>query len=194
MAGERVGRLWASGALRGVGLRGVGIGRKAAMTYAESAGQATGDLGGVEDDVIDVDADVVEGEAVSGPSVGVGSGVSGEGSVEVVTVGQAASEYFEWAEEREAQRRKRNVKHGKAELDGVEFDEGARVSVARFVSHFAAQTAMSKLTPQAMESFQEGMGANATDVGSRLHPVKAFLRFCWKPKGYTGDNLGNFCG
>ncbi len=116
----------------------------------------------------------------------------------VVTVGSAASEYFEWCEEREAQR----GKHGQSRSTGEaaappaetappQIDKDARVAVTRFVSHCSPHLPIAELTPHGMAAFQETIGANATDVAARLHPVKEFLRFCWKNKQYTEVNLGN---
>ena len=139
----------------------------------------------------DPDEDVVEGEAPSVAVAAADTGAEEDGDEAPITVGEAASEYFEWAEEKEQQRRKRNQKMGKAERAGEAFNDEARVAVARFVSHCGPQTLISLLTPHGMAAFQDTMGANAADVASRLHPVKDFLRYCWKQRQLTSDNLGN---
>ena len=143
----------------------------------------------LEEDVIGVesgdDGDVVEGV--------LDSDVEG-----VKTVGQALTEYFEWCEKREAQREKRAQKRdeegqraARSKKAAPPFDKNARVAVTQFVSHVTPGLPIAELTPHRMAAFQETIGANATDVGNRLHPVKEFLRFCWKNCGYTEINLGN---
>ncbi len=72
------------------------------------------------------------------------------------------------------------------------FSEGARSAVTKFVTHFTPRLPIADLTPRGLEAFQETIGANATDDAERLMPVKDFLRFCWKTRGYTDANLGNY--
>lgn len=132
--------------------------------------------------------DVVEGEVEEEPA----APEVEEGSV--VTVGAAASEYFEWAAKREEQRQKRR-NNGAASNRGSKatpvFDEAARVAVTRFVSHFRPHLPISELKPYGMAVFQETVGSNVTNIEGRLQPVKEFLRYCWKQRGYTEENLGN---
>ena len=121
----------------------------------------------------------------------------------VMTVGEAASEYFEWCERREKQREKRAQKLAESGEDAPPakpsasrkasppFDKNARIAVTQFVSHVTPGLPVAELTPHGMAAFQETIGANAADVAARLLPVKEFLRFCWKTRGYTEANLGN---
>ena len=98
----------------------------------------------------------------------------------VMTVGEAASEYFEWSEEREQRRKKRAQKLS-----------GARSAVTQFVTQVTPDLPVAELTPHRVAAFQETIGANSADVAARLIPVKEFLHFCWKARGYTDVNLGN---
>lgn len=115
------------------------------------------------------------------------------------TVGEAASEYFEWCEKREAQRRRRAEKLAEEGADpprpnskaAPRFDKSARVAVTQFVSHVTPALPVAELTPHGMAAFQETIGVNAAAAAARLIPVKEFLRFCWKNCGYTEINLGN---
>ena len=135
-----------------------------------------------EDD--DDTGDIVQGEARM--------------SRRVKTVGEAASEYFEWSEKREQQRQKRAAKLREdnpgalpAKRTTPPFDKNARTAVTQFVSQVSPDLPIADLTPHGMAAFQETIGANAADVAARLIPVKEFLRFCWKNCGYTDANLGN---
>ena len=117
---------------------------------------------------------------------------------EVMTVGQAASEYFDWCEKREQQRKKRAQKLAEngeraplSKKASPPFDKNARIAVTQFVSHVTPGLAIAELTPHGMAAFQETIGTNAADEAARLLPVKEFLRFCWKTRGYTEANLGN---
>ena len=134
--------------------------------------------------------DVVEGELEADEA----SSELSEPSEAGVTLGQAASEYFEWAAKREEQRQKRRS-NGAASSRGAKatpvFDEDARVAVTRFVSHFTPHLPLADLKPYGMAVFQETVGTNATNIEGRLQPVKEFLRYCWKQRGYTDENLGN---
>ena len=113
------------------------------------------------------------------------------------TIGEAASEYFEWCERREKRRERRAWMRAESGEDAPPakpappFDEGARSAVTQFVSHVTPSLPVAELTPHGMAAFQETIGANAADVAARLLPVKEFLRFCWKTRGYTEANLGN---
>ena len=115
----------------------------------------------------------------------------------VITVGEAASEYFEWCERREKQRERRAQMLAEIWEDApparlaLPFDERARSAITQFVSHVTPGLPIAELTPHEMAAFQERIGANAADVAARLIPVKEFLRFCWKTRGYTDANLGN---
>ena len=71
------------------------------------------------------------------------------------------------------------------------FSEGARSAVTKFVTHFTPRLPIADLTPRGLEAFQETIGPNAADAAERLIPVKEFLSFCWKTRGYTETNLGN---
>ena len=142
-----------------------------------------------------LDEDVIAAEPGGGDVV---EGATDAPDIASITVGAAASEYFEWCEEREAQREKRAQRRSnggapaaRSKKAALPFDKAARVSVTRFVSHCSPHLPISELTPHGMASFQETIGSNATDVGARLHPVKEFLRFCWKTRNYTDVNLGN---
>ena len=142
-----------------------------------------------------LDEDVIAAEPGGGDVV---EGATDRPDIASITVGAAASEYFEWCEEREAQREKRAQRRSnggapaaRSKKAALPFDKAARVSVTRFVSHCSPHLPISELTPHGMASFQETIGSNATDVGARLHPVKEFLRFCWKTRNYTDVNLGN---
>ena len=115
----------------------------------------------------------------------------------VVTVGEAASEYFEWSEEREQRRRKRAQKpsgaHSAAPLStkrSPPFDAAARSAVTQFVFQVTSELPVAEITPDRMAAFQEAIGTNTADVAARLRPVKDFLHFCWKARGYTDVNLG----
>ena len=134
--------------------------------------------------------DVVEGELEADAASSEPSTSSEPG----VTLGQAASEYFEWAAKREEQRQKRRS-NGSASSRGAKatpaFDEDARVAVTRFVSHFTPHLPIGELKPYGMAVFQETVGTNATNIEGRLQPVKEFLRYCWKERRYTDENLGN---
>ncbi len=141
-----------------------------------------------ESPLADAAEDVVEGEVepVDAPLP--------EAELTVVTVGAAASEYFEWAAKREEQRQKRRsngAASNRAAKATPVFDEAARVAVTRFVSHCTPHLPISELKPYGMAVFQETVGANATNIEGRLQPVKEFLRYCWKQRGYTEENLGN---
>ncbi len=141
-----------------------------------------------ESPAVDAGDDVVEGELepVDAPAP--------EPESAVVTVGAAASEYFEWAAKREEQRQKRRSNGAvatKSSKATPPFDEAARVAVTRFVSHFTPYLPIAELKPYGMAVFQETVGENATDIEGRLQPVKEFLRYCWKQRGYTEENLGN---
>ena len=134
---------------------------------------------------IEGDDDIVEGEFRASRKVG-------------TTVGEAASEYFAWSEKREQQRKKRAQKLSEENPDAPPskkisppFDKNARIAVTQFVSHVTPSLPVAELTPHGMAAFQETIGANAADVAARLLPVKEFLRFCWKTRGYTDANLGN---
>ena len=115
----------------------------------------------------------------------------------VVTVGQAASEYFDWCEKREQQREKRARMLAESGEDAPPpkpaqpFGEESRSAVAQFVSHVTPGLLIAELTPHGMAAFQETVGTNAAEVAARLLPVKEFLRFCWKTRRYTDANLGN---
>lgn len=142
-----------------------------------------------------LDEDVIAAEPGSGDVV---EGATDPPDPASITVGAAASEYFEWCEEREAQREKRAQRRSnggapaaRSKKAALPFDKAARVSVTRFVSHCSPHLPIAELTPHGMASFQETIGSNATDVAARLHPVKEFLRFCWKNRNYTDVNLGN---
>ena len=142
-----------------------------------------------------LDEDVIAAEPGGGDVV---EGATDPPDVASITVGAAASEYFEWCEEREAQREKRAQRRSnggapaaRSKKAALPFDKAARVSVTRFVSHCSPHLPISELTPHGMASFEETIGSHATDVGARLHPVKEFLRFCWKTRNYTDVNLGN---
>ena len=133
--------------------------------------------------------DVVEGPA---------DGAAGNASTGQTTVGAAASEYFEWSERREQQREKRaqklaesSAKPAGSRKASPPFDKNARIAVTQFVSHVTPSLPVAELTPHGMAAFQETIEANAADVAARLLPVKEFLRFCWKTRGYTEANLGN---
>ena len=63
--------------------------------------------------------------------------------------------------------------------------------MTQFVSHVTPGLPVAELTPHMMAAFQETIEANAADVAARLLPVKEFLHFCWKTRGYTEANLGN---
>ena len=151
------------------------------------------DTATLEADIVgapDEPEDVVEGADLADQPVSAGP----------KTVGEAASEYFEWCEKREAARRRRAEKLAEegAELPrpnskkaAPTFDKSARVAVTQFVSHVTPALPVAELTPHGMAAFQETIGVNAADVASRLIPVKEFLRFCWKNCGYTEVNLGN---
>ena len=134
---------------------------------------------------IEGDDDIVEGEFRASRKVG-------------TTVGEAASEYFAWSEKREQQRKKRAQKLSEENPDAPPskkisppFDKNARIAVTQFVSHVTPSLPVAELTPHGMAAFQETIEANAADVAARLLPVKEFLRFCWKTRGYTDANLGN---
>ena len=112
----------------------------------------------------------------------------------VKTVGEAASEYFKWSEEREQRRKKRAQKpsraHSAAPLStkrSPPFDAAARSAVTQFVTKVTPDLPIAELTPHRMAAFQEAIGTNAA---TRLNPVKDFLHFCWKARGYTDVNLG----
>ena len=144
----------------------------------------------LEDDVIAADPASADADVVEGASDGV--------DLDSITVGAAASEYFEWCEAREAQREKRAQRREQSDTPAPRskkavppFNKAARVAVTRFVSHCSPHLPIAELTPHGMAAFQETIGANATDVAARLHPVKEFLRFCWKNRSYTEVNLGN---
>ena len=113
----------------------------------------------------------------------------------VVTVGEAASEYFDWSEKREQQRAQKLAESGEAAPPSRKvsppFDKNARIAVNQFVSQVTPGLPIAELTPHGMAAFQETIGTNAADVAARLLPVKEFLRFCWKTRGYTEANLGN---
>ena len=141
----------------------------------------------LDDDVVTAEGgdDIVEGEFRAPRKV-------------VMTVGEAASEYFEWSEKREEQRKKRAQRLSEENPDAPPskktsptFDQSARTAVTQFVSHVTPGLPIEELTPHGMAAFQERIGANAADVAARLIPVKEFLRFCWKTRGYTEANLGN---
>ena len=114
----------------------------------------------------------------------------------VVTVGQAASEYFDWSEKREQQRERRAQMLAEIGEDAPPaktappFDKNAHIAVTQFVSHVTPGLPIAELTSHGMAAFQETIGTNAADVAARLLPVKEFLRFCWK-HGYIEANLGN---
>ena len=115
----------------------------------------------------------------------------------VVTVGQAASEYFDRSEKREQQREKRAQKLAESGENAPPsrkasppFDKNTRAAVTQFVSHATPGLPLAELTPHGMAAFQETIGANEADVVTRLLPVKEFLRFC-RERGYTDANLGN---
>ena len=117
----------------------------------------------------------------------------------VMTVGEAASEYFEWCKQREEQRKKRAQRLSEENPDAPPskkasppFDQNARTAVTQFVFHVTPGLPIEELTPHGMAAFQERIGANAADVAARLIPVKEFLRFCWKTRGYTDANPGNY--
>ena len=138
-------------------------------------------------------------DVVEGPM----DGAAGNASTGQTTVGEAASEYFEWSERREQQREKRAQKLAESRETETSpkppgsrktsppFDKNARIAVTQFVSHVTPSLPVAELTPHGMAAFQETIGANAADVAARLLPVKEFLRFCWKTRGYTDANLGN---
>ena len=112
----------------------------------------------------------------------------------VKTVGEAASEYFDWSEEREQRRRRRAQKrsgaHSATPLStkgSPPFDAAARSAVTQFVTKVTPDLPIAELTPHRMAAFQEAIGTNAA---TRLNPVKDFLHFCWKARGYTDVNLG----
>ena len=111
------------------------------------------------------------------------------------TVGEAASEYFEWSEEREQRRKKRAQKLSGARSAALlsikgspPFDAQARSAVTQFVTQVTPDLPVAELTPHRVAAFQDAIGANAA---ARLLPVKEFLHFCWKARGYTDVNLGN---
>ena len=143
----------------------------------------------LEEEAIVHDDDVVEGPAEAGLAA----------AAAAKTVGEAANEYFEWCEKRAAQREKRAQRQQeengrpapRSRKAAPPFDKAARIAVTQFVSHVTPGLPVSELTPHGMAAFQEAIGANATNVADRLHPVKDFLRFCWKNCGYTEANLGN---
>ena len=112
----------------------------------------------------------------------------------VMTVGEAASEYFDWSEKREQRRKKRAQKlsgaHSATPLSTKRsplFDAQARNAVTQFVTEVTPDLPIAELTPHRMAAFQEAIGTNAA---ARLNPVKEFLHFCWKARGYTDVNLG----
>ena len=135
----------------------------------------------LEDDaVITEDDDIVEGEFRAPRKV-------------VMTVGEAASEYFEWCNQRERRAQmlsEENPDAPPSQKASPPFDQNARTAVTQFVFHVTPGLPIEELTPHGMAAFQERIGANAADVAARLIPVKEFLRFCWK-RGYTEANLGN---
>lgn len=146
----------------------------------------------IEDDAAPAAAQQDEDDVVEGASDAPDDGV--------ITVGVAASEYFKWADEREEQRVNRAAKRNQlrasrsaARKAQPAFGKEQRMAVTRFVSHVTPYLPIRELTPHGMTAFQEAIGANATreDKEKRLRPVKDFLRFCWKPRGYTESNLGN---
>ena len=111
----------------------------------------------------------------------------------VVTVGEAASEYFDWSEKRE-RRAQKLAESGEAappsRKASLPFDKNARSAVTQFVSHVTPGLPIAELTSHGMAAFQETIGTNAADVAARLLPVKEFLRFCWNRR-YIEANLGN---
>ena len=133
---------------------------------------------------IEGDDDIVEGEFRASRKVD-------------TTVGEAANEYFEWCERREKQRERRARMRAESGEDApparsaLPFDKGARIAITQFVSHVMPGLPIAELTPHEVAAFQEAIGANAEEVASRLIPVKEFLRFCWKTRGYTEVNLGS---
>ena len=138
-------------------------------------------------------------DVVEGPL----DGAAGNASAGQTTVGEAASEYFEWSERREQQREKRAQKLAESRESETSpkppgsrktsppFDKNARIAVTQFVSHVTPSLPVAELTPHGMAAFQETIEASAEDVAARLLPVKEFLCFCWKTRGYTDANLGN---
>ena len=116
----------------------------------------------------------------------------------VKTVGEAASEYFDWSEEREQRRRRRAQKrsgaHSATPLStkgSPPFDAAARSAVTQFVFQVTPELPVAELTPHRVAAFRETIGENSADAAARLRPVKDFLHFCWKARGYTDTNLGN---
>ena len=112
----------------------------------------------------------------------------------VITIGQAASEYFDWCEQQRERRARMLAEIGEdaspPKKTSPPFDKNARAAVTQFVSHVTPVLPVAKLTPNGVAAFQETIGTNAADTPARLLPVKEFLRFCWK-HGYIEANLGN---
>ena len=115
----------------------------------------------------------------------------------IITIGQAASEYFDWCERREQQRERRARMLAEIGEDASPpkktsppFDKNARIAVTQFVSHVTPGLAIAELTPHGMAAFQETIGTNAADVAARLLPgqeVSALLLEARLHRGQLGQ-------